>query len=118
MSKLNPNLLATVRTVDTGHATVVSIAGEVDMTTEQLVWTAIRAQLATPRGLLILDLTGVAFMASAGLRLLLQSQNAAARRGTRLAIVPSAAVRRPLAVAGIDRVLDLYPDVRSVPRTA
>jgi anti-sigma B factor antagonist len=97
-----------------GHVPVTSIRGEIDMGTELLVQNAVSAELATRPHLLVLDLTEVVFMGSAGLNLLVTSHLQARDQGTQLAVVAGQGlVRRVLAVSGVDDVLDLHQDLGS-----
>jgi anti-sigma B factor antagonist len=64
----------------------------------------------------VVDLDGVAFLASAGIAALMQLQRAAARRGVRVHLIGrgNRAVRRPLEVLGVEALLDLRADARAV----
>lgn len=64
----------------------------------------------------VVDLDGVAFLASAGIAALVGLSQEAARRGVRLHLVGRAnrAVRRPLEVLGVDSLLDRRSDARAV----
>ncbi|MFC8042088.1 STAS domain-containing protein [Nocardia sp. NPDC057353] len=87
-------------------AVVVTASGEVDMVTAARLREALdRAQ--DPSGLpTVLDLSRIEFFDSSGLEVLVDVHHRA-----RLRVVASAAVRRPLGVTGLDRVLDVYDDL-------
>ncbi|GLZ27880.1 hypothetical protein Lesp02_00700 [Lentzea sp. NBRC 105346] len=97
---------------------VISIEGEIDMTTEHLVIGEIMDRLAVRPKTFVLDLTGVTFFGSAGLHVLLDGQAAAERLGTRLAVVvpEHGVVNRVLTLTGVDRLLDLRRDLGSALR--
>jgi len=65
-TKLNPSLPISVQTIHIDLVPVTAVAGELDMTTDGVVWDEIRAQLETEPDVLVLDLTEVGFMGSAG----------------------------------------------------
>ncbi|MEV0355725.1 STAS domain-containing protein [Nocardia sp. NPDC050697] len=87
-------------------AVVVTAAGEVDMVTAARLRQALdEAQHAA--GLpTVLDLSRIEFFDSSGLEVLVDVHHRA-----RLRVVASAAVRRPLGVTGLDRVLHVYDDL-------
>jgi anti-sigma B factor antagonist len=63
---------------------------------------------------LVVDLSGVTFLASSGLAVLIRAAHRAATRDLRLQLVAATrAVRRPLEITGVDRMFDLHPDVES-----
>jgi anti-sigma B factor antagonist len=97
---------ATVSATDFG--TLVEVTGEVDIATSP----RLRAALAErPRtgGLLVVDLTTVAFMDSSGLSVVLALQHDTTAAGERLAIVcPPGPVRLLFEVTGVDTELPLY----------
>lgn len=91
------------------HCPVVGVAGEIDMSTVAQL-SAVIDRGRVPQGAMVLDLTGVAFLDAFGLRTLLGASGDAAARGESLRIVPSAAVRRVIDLAGIAGRLDSFPD--------
>lgn len=118
MTKRDPNPPVSVSTDHIGLVPVTSIAGEIDISTDELIRDEVHTQLAMKPDVLVLDLTSVVFMGSAGLNLLVQSQHEATRLGTRLAVVAcEGMVRQVIDMAGIDQVIDLYSDVSSLLRT-
>ncbi|MET8763136.1 STAS domain-containing protein [Lentzea sp. NPDC004782] len=115
MTKLNPRLPISVQTIHIDLVPVTAVAGELDMATDDVVWDEVRAQLETRPGVLVLDLSEVQFMGSAGINVLLQSHMEATQHGTRLVVVApqESFVNRVLTIVGIEQVLDLHTDVRS-----
>jgi anti-anti-sigma factor len=97
------------RSVD--GVTVVEVHDVVDMLTAPLLGTAIGTALAgSPRGLVI-DLTAVTFLASAGMTVLVKAKEQV-QPPTGFAVVAEGPVTsRPLKLVGLDDVLNLYPTV-------
>lgn len=87
---------------------VVHARGEVDMATVHLLDEQLRAAEAVvvPPARLVLDLTGVTFLASMGLAQLATHHELCAERGTVLRIVASdRLVLRPIQLTGLDEIL-------------
>ena len=78
---------------------VVQVCGEVDMHTAPILRAELEDQLDPPPTVLVLDLTGVAFLAASGIRVLLEARERAAMTGTPLRLV--------YATRGVRRVLDV-----------
>lgn len=95
----------------TPAVTVVSPTGDVDTATAGPLRAAIGEQVAAGAVHVVLDLSGVDFMGSAGLALLIAEREAAiARDGQlRLAGVPRTA-GRALSLTGLTELFDTYPD--------
>jgi anti-sigma B factor antagonist len=97
-------------------ASVVHVSGDVDMLTAPLFAEHVRQQL-TGGGLaksLVIDLTGVTFLGSAGLAVLAEARSAAEEQHIELRVVASSRlVLRPLQVTGLDKVLTIVADLDS-----
>jgi anti-sigma B factor antagonist len=97
---------------------VVRVTGELDTLTAP----AVEAQLATAQAdlvapsVLIVDLSDVAFMSSAGLALLVAHHERSLDQGNRLYVVTgnNRSVLRPVRVTGLDTVLNLADTVAQV----
>ena len=98
---------------------MLTVQGEIDTLTAP-PFTAATTDLVTgPDETLVIDLTGVRFLASSGLAVLITAAHRAEERGTRLRLVVSTrAVRRPLEVTGTDQLFDMYPDLDTRSPTA
>jgi anti-sigma B factor antagonist len=97
-----------------GEAVVVTVAGEVDELTVDRLHTAVVAAFeAAGSGPVVVDLTEVSFLGSAGLGALVDAQRLAHRRREPLRVVVDEhrPVIRPLEASGVDRFLALYYDV-------
>lgn len=91
---------------------VTSVRGEIDLNTDEVVQEEIAAQLAARPRLLVLDLTEVIFMGSAGLYLVWRTHEDAAAQGSEFAVVANEGyARRVLTLSGMDRLLHLCRDV-------
>jgi anti-sigma B factor antagonist len=101
---------------DRSHAgVVVRVAGDLDMATAaQLEAQLLAAEAAVvPPAPVVLDLTGVRFMSSSGLALLVQSHQRCVALGSPLRVVAdNRAVLRPIELTGLDHLLMLVPTTR------
>jgi|tagenome__1003787_1003787.scaffolds.fasta_scaffold20690417_1 anti-sigma B factor antagonist len=93
--------------------TVVAVAGEVDLVTAPVLGEALtQAVETTPRGVLVLDLTEVSFLASVGLMLLVEHRQRCADVGLDLRVVPgNKAIVRLLNRTGLNVVLRVFDTV-------
>lgn len=109
-----PALRVVVRDVSDAVA-VVEVRGDLDTMTASGFEVWVRDRFAA-RTDLVLDLDGVAFLASAGIGALMGLQQEAARRGVRLHLTgrDNHAVSRPVQVTGLEARLDLQADARTV----
>ena len=90
----------TLDTRRSGDAAVVSVGGDIDLTT----FDAVESALDAARGqctVLVLDLRAVGFMDTSGLRLVISRQQRAETDGYRFVVVPgSDKIRRLFEIAG------------------
>jgi anti-sigma B factor antagonist len=102
------NRTGAVTLSDEGRAAVLEIAGMFDITlAPQVRAMAGRAVGAAP-DVLVVDLTLVEFLSSAGMRELLRIHGALGRGKVRV-VAPDETVRRPLELTRLAGVLALYP---------
>nr|WP_157608769.1 anti-sigma factor antagonist [Saccharomonospora glauca] len=95
---------------------VVTVSGEIDLSTRGELAEHLAGALdaVSPPQSLVVDLGEVSFLGSAGLALLLDTQDAAVRKGVPLRVVATQrAVRRPIEAVGLAEALPLYPTVES-----
>ena len=93
------------------HLVVVAVAGAVDALTAPWLTAAIReARTATPEAGLIVDLSRVDFLASAGVTALLTTRNQIPPT-TAFGVVADGAARRSMTALGLDSVIALYQTV-------
>jgi anti-sigma B factor antagonist len=94
------------RSVD--EVAIVAASGVVDMLTAPQLETALRAALAKKPGHLVVDLTEVEFLASAGMGVLVAAHDEAGTV-TRLCVVAEGpATSRPLKLVGIADIVPLF----------
>lgn len=97
-----------------GSAVVVSVRGELDLATVPLL----RESLGDVHGVspvpspLVVDLSGLTFIGSAGLALLVELNNQCVERGVLLALVATGTVvPRAIQVTALDQVFSVHPSV-------
>lgn len=108
-------LLWVQRTVE-NHSVLVRAGGELDiLTAPRLSQQLDRAEaIVVPPAPVVLDLTGLTFLGSAGLSVLMAHHERCLALGSQLRIVPGGrAVTRPLNMTGLDRVLSVVPASRT-----
>jgi anti-sigma B factor antagonist len=116
-SRTGLEAVSSVLTVDVtfvGAAVVVRVQGDVDMMTKDRLDERLRAVEAAvePPAAVVLDLSGVRFLASMGLALLIDHHERCERRGTPLrVVVTNNQVRRPIELTGLNQVLAIVESV-------
>ncbi len=89
---------------------VVSLVGELDLSTIPRVESRLLDQLRTQSGV-VMDLTGLSFIDSSGIGLLIHAFHAAADEGRlHTVIAEGSQVERVLRLVGIDRALPLFSE--------
>jgi anti-sigma B factor antagonist len=91
-----------------GDVTVLFVEGDVDLATAPSLGEAVAAARTSPGRALIVDLTGVTFMGSAGLRVLVltaQELDSSVFYGV---VADSAATRRPIEVTALDELFATF----------
>lgn len=107
----------TLTTTQIEEVPVVTAIGELDVMTAPRLLTAIRGVLDSGRGVVVVDLSGISFLSSAGLGVLVDAaetagEAAAARRARlRLVVDDQRPVLLPLKITGLDHTLALYDTV-------
>jgi anti-sigma B factor antagonist len=91
---------------------VLAVRGEVDTVTAPTFAAATKDLVSGSEQRLVIDMTGVRFLGSSGLAVLVEAAQRVEERGTRLRlVVTTRAVRRPLEVTGTDRLFDLHTEL-------
>ena len=99
-----------VTSQDQGATARVTLTGRLDIVGAEVIALPLATLAGSKQGL-ILDMSGVSFVASIGLRHLVQTAKALSRRGGRLVLLnPSEMVAEVLTTSGLT---DLLPIVRS-----
>lgn len=92
-----------------GRVAVVAASGDLDMLTAPQLREAVQAALGKNPVGLIVDLTSVEFLGSAGMQVLMETHNQTDGTGTRFAVVADgSATSRPLKITGIADLIDLF----------
>jgi anti-sigma B factor antagonist len=88
---------------------VVAACGELDMLTAPQLRDAVQSALSKAPAGLIVDLTQVDFLGSAGMQVLMEAHNQTSGTQTRFAVVAEgSATSRPLKITGIADLIDLF----------
>jgi anti-anti-sigma factor len=92
--------------------TLVEITGEADVTNRDDLRGILDAEVAQQPGMLILDLSGLRFMDSSALHVILQANRALDRQGGVMALVgPQEAVAKMLRLTTADRLVPVFGSV-------
>jgi anti-anti-sigma factor len=96
-----------------GHprAAVLRVAGELDLGTAALFRGALDSLLSRDQSIIV-DVQDLRYIDSKGVHILEQCREALGRQGRRLAVSsPAPTVRRVMEIAGLARMLSIYPDL-------
>ena len=105
-----------VSTGELNRAPVVALRGELDISTAPLAEEQLRQAEAGHPPRLVLDLSGLTFLDSSGLRLVLEADARARRDGRRLVVVRGPAeVQRVFRVTLLENRLDFVDDPSGAP---
>ncbi len=92
------------------RVTLFVIQGRVDSTNASELGEALKSQLSSGRYRLVIDLSGVEYMSSAGLREMVTALKTARKNGGDVRLAnPSDRVREVLELAGLDSIFEIYP---------
>lgn len=89
-------------------ATVLTVSGEVDLATAPALENTIEAILSSKPGVLIIDLTAVSFLASAGMATLVAAHQRAGEATTIAVVADGPATSRQLKMTSLDQVFALH----------
>lgn len=106
------------RTLENG-VVCATLRGRLDMENTMKLENPFAFRLATQKAAVVVDLSGVEFVASIGLRLLLKNAKALANRGGRMVLFgPRALVREVLTMGGIEQAIPVHDDLEAACRDA
>ena len=88
---------------------ILSVSDVLDLTTAPTLATEISAKLAQSPTALIVDLTQVTFLASAGMTVLIKGQEKAGTAVRFGVVAEGSATSRPIKLLGLDDTLAIYP---------
>ncbi|WP_083661208.1 anti-sigma factor antagonist [Actinophytocola xanthii] len=103
--------LLTVDIDSRGSAVVVSVGGELDLATVPVLRERLEGvtEASPPPSPLVVDLSGLTFIGSAGLALLVELNNQCLERGGQLALVATGTVvPRAIQVTALDEVFSMH----------
>jgi anti-anti-sigma factor len=96
------------------HYTAITLPAEVDANNAGEVREELLRALNGGPAVLIVDMTGTSFFASAGIHALMRARARAGVAGIGLrAAVSAPVVRRVLKITGVDQLIDVYPSLDS-----
>jgi anti-sigma B factor antagonist len=88
---------------------VVSIGGEIDLSTAPAFEAVIAEALEEDPPALVVELSEVIFMASVGLRILAATQEKVGKSIQLAVVADNMAASRPMQLTGLDKLISLYP---------
>jgi anti-anti-sigma factor len=88
---------------------VVSIGGEIDLSTAPVFEAGIAEALEEDPPALVIELSEVIFMASVGLRILAATQEKVGESIQLAVVADNMAASRPMQLTGLDKLISLYP---------
>jgi anti-anti-sigma factor len=104
---------ATVDVEQRGPAVVLRVAGELDLATTPVLSRACATALRSAPPVLVIDLSGVTFLASVGMSVIVATHDAGGEHTSVRVVSGSRQTMRPIQVTGLDSLLSIYPDLPS-----
>jgi anti-sigma B factor antagonist len=112
VGSVDPDELRTGMSRPQPGCVLLAVAGEIDTLTAPALERGLEQLLDEP-GQVVVDLTGVTFLASSGLAVLIRAARRAGEQRRRLGLVAgSRAVTRPLEVTGCAQLFDMHATAR------
>jgi anti-anti-sigma factor len=97
-----------------GNITQLSLSGRLDIDGTQAIEQKFAFQTTTKAGKFVVDLSGVSFLASIGIRMLITSARGQSARGGKLVLAaPQPLVKKVLETAGIDKLVPVVDSVEA-----
>ena len=88
---------------------VVTVGGEIDLSTAPAFEAAITGALDDDPPVLVIELSDVSFMASVGLRILAATHEKVSKSAQVAIVANNPATNRPMQLTGLDKVMSTYP---------
>lgn len=91
----------------------ITVSGRLDMEGSDSVSARLMELAQAPKKGVVVDLSGVRFLASIGIRALLSSAKAVQQRGGKMVLVaaPGSSVHMSLTATGIDELIPVFTDI-------
>lgn len=106
-------MAVTIEQTQSGAVTIVTVAGRLDGTTARQLEDGLVALIAPGVGM-VLDMSGLDYVSSAGLRVLLKIAKAAKAAKVRLALAGiTPPVTKVFEISGFTTIFDIHPDSAS-----
>ena len=105
---MSPADAITTSVANSDGVAVVTVGGEIDLSTAPAFESAIATALAETPTALVVELSAVDFMASVGLRILAAARERLHDTAQLLIVANNPATRRPIQLTGLDRMFSLY----------
>jgi anti-sigma B factor antagonist len=93
--------------------TLIRLSGRMDVEGTSKIETPLAARAVRDSGAAIVDLVGVDFLTSYGIRALMLTAKALRARGGRMVLLsPNALVRRVIETAGVDQIIPVFDSLQ------
>ena len=90
----------------------IGLSGRMDLPGSELIETEFTRMTGPPRKMILVDLSGVNFVTSYGIRMILYNAKGIHRRGGKMVLInPDPGVARILETAGIEALIPIRPDL-------
>jgi anti-sigma B factor antagonist len=96
-----------------GDATVLRVAGELDLLTTPTLSEASSTELRKRPRVLVIDLTGVTFLASVGMSAIVAAHEEGGEQTQVRVVGGTRDTLRPIRVTGLDNLLSVYPTLKA-----
>jgi anti-anti-sigma factor len=106
-----PTLTVSVEQRESG-AVVLHVSGEIDLVTAPQLEESVTRALGERPKVLVVDLTEVGFLASAGMSVLVAAHNQAGEHTNMRLVASGSATFRPMELTGLAQALAIYPTLR------
>ena len=93
----------------TAETAVLAVTGTVDMLTASTLEAAIAGAIAPNPTAVIVDLTDVDFLASHGMRVLIEAHNSMAPEMVFIVVADGSITARPMKLIGLTEIITVYP---------
>lgn len=92
---------------------VVTVNGEVDLATASALSDGIEQAMSKSPSAVIVDLSGVSFLASVGMSVLITARRKVSNGAQLLVVADGPYTRRPMELVGLDATIPLFSDIAS-----